>query len=312
MLFNSHVITCLIFLIASSLFSCSDLEDFETFGEIDPEVDNKEILSIVPVSISLHQIMTFQNNLYPHPQGGDCWGDFFFQFTNNNESVRVYNLAEQKLIQEFKLKNEDRGFVSNCHCNSVCFGPYFYDDNDEFPLLYVSTGYSCDGYSGALVYRITKSDELFAISLVQTLRFPALEVSWTEFIPIEGACFVCYSDLVYKMNMPSVHDGNVIIDGSKGAIELFRFPSRPKEMRGSSNQGRMYHNGKILFPSGIPPGEQSVLVVLDMKTRTYEHVFSLPELGLHYEAESIFIWRDHLCVAFLDQIVAFDFTPNIL
>ena len=191
----------------------------------------------------------------------------------------------------------------------------FYEEGDTFPLLYVSTGYSSLGYSGALVYRVIQKEGLFTLSLVQTIRLPILNSTWTEFIPVGDVCYVCYTSdyIVYKMPLPSVHDGDIIIDGSMTALEVFQFPPQPDFMKSSRNQGRMIHNESIIFASGVPnAGEASVLVFLDMKTKIYKYIFDFKELGLNKESESIFIWRDSLCVAFLDQIVSFEFTPNIL
>lgn len=296
------------------LISCGtqDSLPYEVPDYID---DIQESPSDEHITVDTYLLMNLKTGLSPQPQGGDCWGDFFFQFSTNNSVVRIYNLAEKKLIQTYKLSKKDQGFVSNCHCNSVCFGSMYFEEEDTFPLLYVSTGYSSLGYSGALVYRVIQNDELFTLSLVQTIRLPVLNSSWTEFIPSEDVCYVCYSSdyIVYKMPLPSVHDGDVIIDGSMNSLEVFQFPSQPAFMKGSRNQGRMFHNGTIIFPSGVPQaGEASMLVFLDMNTRTYKYIFDFKELGLNRESESIFIWRDTLCVAFLDQIVSFEFTPNIL
>ncbi len=303
-----------IIVIAIIPVSCgtSDSLPYEVPDYID---DIQESPSNEHITVETSQLMNLKTGLSPQPQGGDCWGDYFFQFSTNNGVVRIYNLAEKKLVQTYKLSKNDQGFVSNCHCNSVCFGSMYYEEGDTFPLLYVSTGYSSLGFSGALVYRVIQKDGVFKFSLVQTIRLPILNSSWTEFIPAGGVCYICYSSdyVVYKMPLPSVHDGDVIIDGSMNALEIFQFPSQPAFMKGSRNQGRMIHNGTIIFPSGVPQaGEASVLVFLDMDTRTYKHIFDFKELGLNKESESIFIWRDSLCVAFLDQIVSFEFTPNIL
>ena len=59
-------------------------------------------------SIEYEEIMTLdQTN--PLPQGGDCWGDYFFQFTAGNTVVRVYDLATKTLVQTVKLSGSQRG-----------------------------------------------------------------------------------------------------------------------------------------------------------------------------------------------------------
>ena len=301
--------------ITLSVCSCETMEssliDFSLYNE---ENGQTIIPSEKQIDIKVIQIMPLQSNLTPSAQGGDCWDDWFFQFSNYNRCVRVYNLAEKQLKQECTIQARDKGFVSNCHCNSVCFGSSFYEEGDEFPLLYVSTGYTQDGFSGALVYRVVKKGGLFSFSLVQTIRLPILNSSWTEFIPAGDVCYVGYTGdfIVYKCPMPSPHAGDVIIDGSKDAIEFFQFPSQPEEIKTSRNQGKLFYHGKIIYPSGVPQtGEASVLFILDLNSRTYEHIFSFPEMGLLKEPESVFFWKGSLCVAFLDQIVSFEFTPSI-
>ena len=48
------------------------------------------------VNVETNLLMNLETNLSPHPQGGDCWGDYFFQFSTNNSVVRIYNLVEKK------------------------------------------------------------------------------------------------------------------------------------------------------------------------------------------------------------------------
>ena len=294
-------------LIAQSVCSCATLDssliEFSLYNDDSSQMGNTPGNQ---VAITVHQIMPLQSSLTPNAQGGACWGDWFFQFSNYNNYVRVYNLAEKTLKQNYSINAKDKGFVKNCHCNSVCFGSSYFSEMDEFPLLYVSTGYTKDGFSGVLVYRVIKIDDLFSFTLVQTIRLPVLNSSsWTEFIPAGEYCYVGYTgDFVYG--------GDVILDGNKDAIEVFQFPPQPEKIKYSSNQGKLYHNGKIIYPSGIPQiGEDSVFFFLDLKSKTYEHIFSFPELGLYKEPESVFFWRNSLCVAFVDQIVSFEFTPSI-
>lgn len=287
-----------------------DIEDnTQVFDVYDDSIPGKHI------TVTTNQIMTLSDNYAPHPQGGDCWNDYFFQFSTDNNIIRIYDLNEKALIQKLALYKGNKGFVSKCHCNSVCFGSSYYKEGDEFPLLYVSTGYTSDGYSGALVYRVVRNHGLFSFSLVQTIRLPVLKSSWTEFITAGDYCYVCYTTdcIVYKMPLPSVHDGDVILDGSKDAIEVYQFPPQPEQIKISRNQGRLFHNGKLIIPSGVPQvREPSVLLILNLKNRAYEHIFYFPEMGLVKEPESVFIWNNQLCVAFLDQIVSIEFSPDIL
>ena len=240
----------------------------------------------------------------PSPQGGDCWGDYFFQFVANNSTVRIYDLATKTLVQTLSIPGSQKGFVASCHGNTVCFGSEYYDVEDIFPLIYVSTGYASGGYTGALVYRIVQHNGTFFITLVQTIKFPVDRSSWTEFIPAGEYAYLCYTSerVIFKVKMPQLKDGDVIISRND-AIESFQFTPQPDWMSTSRNQDRMFHQGKILFVSGVPPGEASVFIVLNLETRERERIIDFKKIGLTSESESIFIWQGDICVAFIDKIV---------
>ena len=263
-------------------------------GNIVPAEDNYD-------HIEYEEIMELSGR---YSQGGDCWGDYFFQFTKNNFEVRVFDLSTKTLVQTINITNSLRGFVSDCHCNTVCFGTEYYSDEDQFPLIYVSTGYAADGYTGALVYRITQHNGRFFITLVQTIKFPVDKSSWTEFIPGEQYAYLCYRSerVVFKVPMPKLKDGDCIISRNE-AIETYQFTPQPDWMATSRNQDRMFYQGKILFVSGVPPGEASVFVVLNLDLRERERIIDFKKNGLESEPESIFIWRGDICVAFVDKIV---------
>ena len=252
-------------------------------------------------SIEFEEIMPLSARF---SQGGDCWGDYFFQFTKNNAEVRVYDLSLKTLVQTIRITSSLGGFVPNCHCNTVCFGTEYYDADDIFPLIYVSTGYASGGYTGALVYRITQHNGVFFITLVQTIKFPVDKSSWTEFIPAGEFAYLCYTSerVIFKVCMPKLKDGDLIISRTD-AIETFQFSPQPDWMFTSRNQDRMFYQGKILFVSGVPPGEASVFVVLNLETRERERIIDFKKNGLTSESESIFIWQGDICVAFVDKIV---------
>jgi hypothetical protein len=253
-------------------------------------------------SIEFEEIMPVSAR---YPQGGDSWGDYFFQFSTDNSEVRIYDLATKTLIQTIKMTSSLKGFVPNCHCNTVCFGKEYYDVEDIFPLVYVSTGYASGGYTGSLVYRIVQHNGVFFITLVQTIKFPVGNSSWTEFVPGDEFAYLCYTSerVIYKIKMPKLKDGNIII-GPDSAIEAFRFTAQPDWMASSKNQDRLFHQGKIYVISGIPHnGEASVLFVLNLETQERERIINLKKSGLTSESESIFIWQGNICVAFLDKIV---------
>lgn len=236
-------------------------------------------------------------------QGGACFGDFLFMFRDNNTGW-IYNLATSTLIQTFTIPEGELGFVSNCHYNTVNFGTEYYDDNDPFPLIYISTGYASDGYSGALAYRIVATTEndstTFSFSLVQTIKIPGS--GWTEFVTgDENDCYICYTSQrkIYRMKMPTLSQGDVTFDLSQ-AIDVYQFTPQPAWYNGSSGQGRVYYDGRIYFVAGEPSKSQTLLFVgLDLSSRRRVVEIDLQStFGFTAEPEAVFIWNGHFCIVF--------------
>ena len=238
-------------------------------------------------------------------QGGACFGNYLFMFADNVATCWMYNLSTQSLVQTISVSSDQRGFVSNAHCNTVNFGSEYYDTNDSFPLLYVSTGYQSNGYSGALVYRVISSTEsdvtTYDLVLVQTLKIPGA-LGWTEFvIGEEGDCYIKAESggiKYYRMVLPTLSQGDYTFD-MDNALAVYCFPPQPTWYNGSRNQGHIYHNGKIYLASGVPTSEASLFIVLDLATCRREVEIDLYNtLGLTSEPEAVFFWNGKICVAF--------------
>ena len=227
-------------------------------------------------------------------QGGACYGDYLFMFTENNTTCWIYNLSTGTLLQTITIPSADRGFVGTCHCNTVNFGTEKYNSDDPFPLIYVSTGYNDGTNTGVIVYRIVATTEddttTYSLSLVQTVKFPG--TTWTEFIVgDDGNCFIKQGVTFYRMAMPKLSDGDITLDFSN-ALEVYKFTEQPFN---SANQNHLYHGGKIFVISGGTGN--GLLIVLNLYTRTRESVIDLNAIGITKEPESIFVWQNHLCIA---------------
>lgn len=272
----------------------------------DSTVNNVEDIASAPKA-TIQTIMPLNGNYSPHPQGGDCFGNIFFQFSTGNRVVRIYDLLKKELIQTLSIDEKNRGFVSNCHCNTVCFGTTYFDKNDDFPLLYVSTGYTASRHSGALVYRILKEENEFNLTLVQTIRFPIIDnVSWTEFIPAGDISFIRYGHSFYEIKTPSLQEGDILFS-PEDSTRIVKFPERPSWLQGSRGQDQKFRNGKIIMTSGVPQtSEESAFIIMDLSRKEWEFILDFKKIGLYNESESVFFWGERLCIAFTDRIVSID------
>lgn len=110
-------------------------------------------------------------------QDGAIWGDELFRFDARG-TCTVYDLArlsgtdgELAPLARFTL---DRAEELTPHSNAVAFGCDFYEAGDRYPLLYTNI---YNNYSAAedkmmgicLVYRITRTGDVFASRLVQCI-----------------------------------------------------------------------------------------------------------------------------------------------
>ena len=109
-------------------------------------------------------------------QDGAIYGDWLFRFETNGRCF-VFSMKEQKQVGQFCL---DRTDLLMPHSNAVAFGAERYDDTDEFPLLYTNIYNNYAKQDERLegvccVYRITRSGDGFASTLVQVIRIGFVE-----------------------------------------------------------------------------------------------------------------------------------------
>lgn len=259
---------------------------------------------IVKVSDVKHYVATKQVSTITSIacQGGACFGDYLFMFKEYNDTCWIYNLRTSALLQTISIPSSERGFVPNCHCNTVNFGTEYYDANDPFPLIYVSTGYASGEYTGALVYRIVATTEndvtTYSLVLVQTLKMPGTD--WTEFVTGEdGFCYLCYTTQrkIYRMKMPKLAEGDVTFNLEQ-ALSTYQFTQQPSWYNGSYNQNRFYKDGKIYVVSGNTE-QTRLFIVLNLSEEKREVEIDLnATFGLSGEPETCFIWQDHICIVF--------------
>jgi len=102
-------------------------------------------------------------------QDGVMYKDYLFRFDAAG-GCNVYSISERNKLSSFKVDQ-----VLKPHSNAVCFGTEFYEETDEFPLLYTNI---YNNYAKApdrleatcCVYRLQRDREQFEAKLVQIIR----------------------------------------------------------------------------------------------------------------------------------------------
>ena len=203
-------------------------------------------------------------------QGAALYGDYLFHATAGN-NIHIYNFSKKEYITMLKMSTMG-------HADTMSFGFQKYDDNDEFPVLYVSGSNSNSAGSGGdiYVYRIVRSvdedgSDKWQGTLIQHITTPDVavigsfpdvvidndnKVMWVmgwltayDYNKEDGSgCANCFS----KYNIPDIRNGK---QDNKGVYQL----TLTEEERLSYftiydihaiTQGLCYYNGRIICPYG--------------------------------------------------------------
>ncbi len=117
-------------------------------------------------------------------QGAAIYGDYLFSLTSVGKCY-VYDIPTGQLISEFKLASYNEGYDSEGkadsryanHANTANFSTVKFDENDQFPLLYITTGSSGDRdkdnslISKISVERIIIKDGTWSSECVQLIQY---------------------------------------------------------------------------------------------------------------------------------------------
>ena len=257
-------------------------------------------------------------------QDGAVYGDCLFRFDADG-SARVYDATalehgtgfdfELPLLAEFHLSLNDPVVP---HFNAVVFGNEYYEEGDEFPLLYANL---YNNYASAedrregtcCVYRIVRQGNDFSMTLLQIIR-----IGFTD-------------DLIWRSEVKDVRPyGNFVIDREKSVLYAFTMRDGDNTTRyfafnlprigdGSADdaygvpvvtlrkedilyyfdtdyhlyiQGACCHGGLIFSSEGFNETIPPALRVINPQRRLEIRHVDLVELGLPCEAEWIDFYHD--------------------
>ncbi len=255
-------------------------------------------------------------------QDGAIFGNLLFRFdavgvcTVYDLSALDFNASEPSELSEISSFVLDKAELIAPHSNSVAFGNEYFEEGDEFPLLYSNIynnyaksenklcGVSC-------VYRIQRKENKFYSLLVQIIEigFTESRMLWrsageisdvrpygnialdTEnskyyaFVMRDGERHTRY----FRFNMPKPLDGDIdkalgvrrVILSESDIEEYFDVPYH------NYMQGAVCHKDKIYEAEGFGKGERSAVRVIDLKEKCERLYFDFYEAG--YAAEPEFI-----------------------
>lgn len=247
-------------------------------------------------------------------QDGAIYNGYLFRF-QSNAVCHVYSMKNFAKISTFTLDKSD---VLIPHCNAVCFSDVYYEEGDEFPVLYSniynSYASSSDRMEGTCcAYRIVRNGDTFTSQLLQVIQ-----IGFTE-------------NLNYWKSLENNGDvrayGNFVVDTENDSLYAFTMRNKDKTTRffrfdlpkltdGIQNevygvplktlnisdikeqfdcayfnyiQGACYYDGKIYSVEGFSNSTSNVptLRVIDLAEQNEIVTINLSDKGLKLEPEFI-------------------------
>ena len=167
--------------------------------------------------------LTHIGKIVDNGQDGAIYGKYLFSINRYGE-VNVYDIesfgesvSPEDKIDSFKL---DKWEVVCPHNNATCFGSEFYEDGDEFPLMYTNIYNNYAGSAKPLkgvccVYRVVRDGEKFSTTLVQMIEIGFVEDADLWKMSADADCDRPYGNFTvdreknvfYGFTMRSVKDG---------------------------------------------------------------------------------------------------------
>ena len=142
-------------------------------GNNNPNTDSKEDELPDTVFKLEEYFQLHRGNNYA--EGAAICGDYLFQASLNSE-LHIYNFSEKKYVTSIKLPSVG-------HADTMCFGTEKVEENDEFPVLYISgsNAYETGGKGTIYVYRLLREKdeqgtENWSGILIQRIKTPDVAV----------------------------------------------------------------------------------------------------------------------------------------
>jgi hypothetical protein len=224
-------------------------------------------------------------------QGGAAYGDFLFQFHNTLATICVFNMSTGVNVQKLTLTA-----MANCHAGSGGFSRTFYDANDPFPLLYISSMDEKKIY----VYRLTGAIGSLSISKIQTITLTMEYYLPNITIDAENDKIVIFAytqnswddatnnkSVIMSCPIPS-HSADVTITQYDGE---FLVPFIIAEQGAFARLGKLY----MSYGNTAPEHNEGGIIVIDYVGKSVTNLIGLRAIG-ELEPEACVKWNDSIVI----------------
>lgn len=253
-------------------------------------------------------------------------GRYLFFVQNMLSSISLYDLDNKKMIYSLSLKPRDdkRGSIVVYHCNQCCFGKEKYQDDDMFPLLYISQRNANDSTGAFLdVLRIIpflddkKQIDSFRVEQVQKVFLPVMTDrnsmgNPNAVIDSDDEYLYTYSRnnrpkapnfrqaVITKFHLPSIRDINGKIQSEIFLTDSDILDSFNCEFNLLNAQGGFYRNGKIYIVQGHPSKNEKLNYVyfreIDLRKKKLVKTVDMLNNGFRSEPEGCWYYNGSVMV----------------
>lgn len=214
--------------------------------------------NICEKDVSFTHLGKYVSGLTSSRQGAAIYGNYLVQ-AHHPAGYSIFDIPSRVALKTGRLQPA----ADNNHANNLCFSDRFFDESDQFPLLYVSENHT----SCIAVNRLASFDSEF--ELVQHITLPEKIGYYLNAVFDFSQHYiytVCFRDknwrtsengnhlIVSKLRLPGIIEGDVVIDN---VIEQFDLPFR------TAIQGAFFTNGLIVHGFGINANDDDGLLVID-------------------------------------------------
>ena len=252
-----------------------------------------------------------------YTQSSVAFNDLVFVFLDTSTTYsagllcKIFDLRTNTFVSSILNTLDENG-----HLNGACFTSVYYDIEDTFPLLLLSSGSS--SYSNwCKVVRIltteVNNETVYSVSLIKTIRFDTATLTHTRFgttcIDEINDClwFYGYKDYTnplgidvrecwfHKFPIPDLTDSNDVIYGKSDVIRIIKYPYRVAGQDMDIYNGKAYMAGVDLgdFPGFPTTSPARNVTIVNLSTGEIENM--IPSID-SAETEGISVYNNSLIV----------------
>ena len=251
-------------------------------------------------------------------QSADVFSDYLFLIPGYRSKIYVYNLKEKKPVYSLvmtPMKELTSSGYDIYHCNQTSFGADYYDDNDPFPLLYISQRARSDKRCFTEVFRIVPKEDVLTheyvsidVQHVQTIYYPPMSEenslgNVNTVIDKENHLLYTYSRNNTKTDgnynqckiscfaIPDIHQDVVYLEDTdiKSSFMI--------DCSAYFMQGAFIRNETLYISRGATSVGYIDINVVDLKNQKLKGQYNLLENGYRWEPEGCFWYNGYLMIA---------------